>query len=191
MLEHPKLYETEESAGLFEKENLTIRDVLREYLYEKNVLYAKELVRASKKKDSPLSEEEKLIFTVIQEEVSNSWPDETTISKMKSRKIDVTRKVLILLFLATDQEPVEDDEEDMELMLSKEDLFEQRYQCLNDMLLQCGFMPLDPRSPFDWLILYCICAGDMFDADIRMRTVFKEMFGERPDEEEQEEDVKK
>lgn len=190
VLEHPKLYETEESAGLFEQENLTIRDVLREYLYERNVLYAKGLVRASKKKNDPLSEEEKLIFTVIQEEVSSSWPDETTISKMKSRKMDVTRKVLILLYLATDQEPVEEDEEDMEFVLSKEDLFEQRYQCLNDMLLQCGFMPLDPRSPFDWLILYCICAGDMFDADVRMRTVFKEMFGERP-EEEQEEDVKK
>ena len=38
-LEHPRLYETEERAGLFEQENLTIRDILREYLYEKNVLY--------------------------------------------------------------------------------------------------------------------------------------------------------
>lgn len=181
VLEHPKLYETEERAELFAQENLTIRDILREYLYERNVLYAKGRVQAGKKKGSRISEEEKLVFTVIQEEVSKSWPDETTISKMKSRKTDVTRKVLILLFLATEQEPEEDDE-DADFVLTKEEIFETSYQCLNDMLLQCGFMPLDPRSPFDWLILYCICAGDMFDINIRMRTVFKEMFGERPEE---------
>ncbi|MDE5696710.1 MAG: hypothetical protein K2I96_04740 [Lachnospiraceae bacterium] len=194
-LENPLPDEGEENAGLFEKEELmreelTIRDILREYLYEKNVLYAKGLIQADKKKDkkSPRSEEERLVFTVIQEEVSRSWPDETTISKMKSRKADVTRKVLILLFLATEQEPEDEDED---YALSKEEIFETLYQCLNDLLLQCGFMPLDPRSPFDWLILYCICAVDMFDMNIRMRTVFKEMFGERPPKEEQENDKNK
>lgn len=182
VLEHPKLYETEECAELFEQERLTIRDILREYLYESNVLYAKGLVHADKKKNVPLSEEEKLVFTVIQKEVSSSWPDESTISKMKSRKTDVTRKVLILLFLATYSEPEDEDDEDMDSALTKEERFEHLYQCMNDMLLQCGFMPLDPRSPFDWLILYSICTGDMFDVDVRMRTVFKEMFGERPKE---------
>lgn len=193
-LENPLPDEGEVKAGLFEKnelkkeelkkEELTIRDILREYLYEKNVLYAKGRVKAGKKNRAP-SGEEKLVFTVIQEEVSKSWPDETTISKMKSRKTDVTRKVLILLFLATYQESAYDEEEDIDFALSKEELFEQLYQCLNDMLLQCGFMPLDPRSPFDWLILYCICTGDMFDVDVRMRMVFREMFGERPEKEDE------
>ena len=50
---------------------------------------------------------------------------------------------------------------------------------MNDMLAQCGFMTLDPRSPFDWVILYCICVEDMFDVDIRMKSVFQEMFGGR------------
>lgn len=176
-LEHPPLDEKEESAGLFETEKLTIRDILKEYLYEGNVLYAKERVRAGKKKDSPLKEEEKLIFSVIQENVSSSWPDETTLSKMKSRKADVTRKVLILLFLATDSGM--ETEEDPDYMPSEDEVFEDLYQRLNDMLIQCGFSGLDPRAPFDWLILYCICVEDMFDVDIRMRAVFKEMFGER------------
>lgn len=181
-LENPLPDEGEESAGLFKKEELTIRDILREYLYEKNVLYAKGRVQAGKK-NRALSGEEKLVFTVIQEEVSKSWPDETTISKMKSRKTDVTRKVLILLFLATGQESPYDEENDIDFVLSREEFFEQLYQGLNDMLLQAGFMPLDPRSPFDWLILYCICAEDMFDINVRMRTIFREMFGERPAEE--------
>lgn len=186
-LENPLPDEGEENAGLFEKEELTkeeltIRDILKEYLYEKNVLYAKGQVKAGKKNRAP-SGEEKLVFTVIQEAVSKSWPDETTISKMKSRKTDVTRKVLILLFLATGQESPYDEENDIDFVLSREEFFEQLYQGLNDMLLQAGFMPLDPRSPFDWLILYCICAEDMFDINVRMRTIFREMFGERPAEE--------
>lgn len=149
------------------------------------MLYAKGLVRGSRKKEDSPSEEGKLVFTVIQEEVSRCWPDESTISKMKSRKTDVTRKVLILLFLATDSGPVDEEDEDTESALSKEERFERLYQSLNNMLLLCGFKPIDPRSPFDWLILYCICTGDMFDVDSRMRDIFKEMFGERPEKQEQ------
>lgn len=179
VLEHPRLDETEENAGLFESEKLTIHDILREYFYENNVIYAKEQVRASKKKSGALSEEEKLVFTVIQKKVSDCWPNEIAIAKMKSREADVTRKVLILLFLATDQGLMAEDEDDFESVLSKDEVFEDLYQRLNDMLLQCGFMALDPRAPFDWLVLYCICVEDMFDVDIRMKAIFKEMFGER------------
>lgn len=218
-----RLLENPPSENLLTKEDheekhFTMRDILREYLFEKNILYAKEKERLGKKKDRDLSAEERLVFTKVQESVSASWPDETTLSKMKSRKTDVTRKVLILLFLATDQgrdwselpeyywteenkekddaEPQNitdhgmDDEtipeywyEDMDDAMTRDEAFEDLYIRLNDMLLLCGFAPLDPRSPFDWLILYCICVEDMFDVDIRMRGVFKEMFGERTEEE--------
>ena len=47
------------------------------------------------------------------------------------------------------------------------------------MLLLCGFSTLDPRVPFDWLILYCICVPDIFEADARMKEIFREMYGER------------
>lgn len=216
MLENPHL-DTDWAKKGFEKKHLTLRDILREYLFEKNILYAKERERAGKKKDSPLSEEEKLVFTKVQENVSASWPDETTLSKMKSRKTDVTRKVLILLFLATDQgkdwsahpeeywaEPAGETGtaagrdacgpgtdpgmypeyvyEDMDDVMTREEAFEDLYIRLNDMLSLCGFAMLDPRSPFDWLIIYCICVGDLFDADIRMRGIFREMFGERKEE---------
>ncbi len=213
MLEHPIL-ETDWTEKGFEKKRLSIRDILREYLFEKNILYAKEQERACKKKESIHEGEEKLVFTKVQESVSASWPDETTLSKMKSRKTNVTRKILILLFLATDQgkewsghtkeyweEPgdetgssyVQDVQkpgaynelypeylyEDMDDAMTREEAFEDLYTRLNDMLSLCGFAMLDPRSPFDWLILYCICVGDLFDADIRMRGIFREMFGER------------
>ena len=85
-------------------------------------------------------------------------------------------KVLILLFLATDSGLEAEEGEDEP---SREEVFADLYQRLNDMLLQCGFSALDPRSPFDWLILYCICAADIFDVEIRMKEVCKEMFGEK------------
>lgn len=177
-LENPKLYETVEQAEVLDSERLTIRDILKEYLYESNVLYAKEVARTGRA-DNKLSEEERLVFTTIQENICANWPDETTLSKMKSRKTDVTRKVLILLFLATDRGLDIDEDDEFQYIPTTEDVFEDLYLRLNDMLLLCGYRQLDPRSPFDWLILYCICAQDMLDVDIRMKAVFKEMFGER------------
>ena len=179
-LEHPKLCETEERAELFEPEKLTIRDIIQEYFYESNVLYARERSYLGKRRGRTLSEENEFILTEVKKKISDHWPNEKTLARMKARETDVTRKALILLFLATDEGPAADDEEDVESTWSAEEVFEDLYQRLNDMLLQCNFMQLDPRSPFDWLILYCICVEDMFDVDVRMKAVFKEMFGERP-----------
>ena len=179
MLKNPQLDEAMAQAEVMDAEKLTIRDILREYFYENNVLYAKELVRESKKKNSRLGESGKRIFTAIEKSISDSWPDEATLSKMKSRKTDVTRKVLILLFLATDAGPDFDEEEEP----TRDEVFQDLYQRLNDMLNLCGFSGLDPRAPFDWLILYCICVPDMFDVDARMRAMFKTMFGERMEQE--------
>lgn len=174
-LKNPQLDEETARAEVMEAERLTIRDILREYFYENNVLYAKEMVRESKKKNSRLGENEKRIFTAIEKNISDSWPDEAALSKMKSRKLDVTRKVLILLFLATEPGPDPDGEEEF----TRDEVFQDLYQRLNDMLALCGFAALDPRVPFDWMILYCICVQDMFDVDARMRAMFREMFGER------------
>lgn len=128
-----------------------------------------------------LSQEEKLVWTDIQKQVSKGWPDETILSKMQSRKVDISRKVLILLFLATDPQEGDEEEDDPDFMFSEEELFEDLYQRLNYMLARCGFLPLDPRAPFDWLILYCISVGDLFEVDERMRGIFQEMFsGENP-----------
>ncbi|MBS6645025.1 MAG: hypothetical protein KH366_15725 [Clostridiaceae bacterium] len=206
LLESPRMDEAELRGGGFDDEHLTMRDILREYLFEKNVIYAMERAgkRTEKKKGRDREQElteEKLVFTKVQENISKSWPDESTLSKMKSRKIDVTRRVLILLFIATDQgkdwgretgelEKAYKDEvghdyyvyDDWDDELTEDEVFEDIYTRLNDMLSLCGFATLDPRSPFDWLILYCICVDDIFDIDIRMRGIFKEMFGERMEE---------
>lgn len=176
VLKQPPLDEELRRSGALQPERLSIRDILKEYLFEQNVNYAKE-----KAKSGPKSKEaDPLVLSAIQESISANWPNEITLSKMKSRKADVTRKVLILLFLATDPGMDDDGFEDEEI--TEGEVFEDLYQRLNDMLMLCGFAALDPRAPFDWLVLYCICVQDMFDIDIRMKTIFKEMFGEREEE---------
>ena len=177
ILEHPELDEIERRAEVFEEERLTARDITREYFYGDHVLYAKEQVRAGKKKED--SGKEKLTFTEIQKNISSGWPDDVALSKMRNRKMDVTRKVLILLFLATDPGSLPEDEEDLEWEPSGEESFEDLYCRLNDMLLQCGYRALDPRSPFDWMILYCIHEGDMVDVSARLRAMIRAMFGEK------------
>lgn len=165
-LENPEIDEVE--ADMFGEERLTVRDIVREYFYEDNVLYAKSNARKTQK--GKAGEEEWCVLTKIQESIASSWPDEIAISRMKSRKMDVSRKILILLFLATDEEWKE----------TGEDVFEDMYRRMNDMLGLCGFSTLDPRVPFDWLIIYCMCVTDILDMDDRMHRIFNEMFGMDP-----------
>ena len=166
------------------EEKLTIREILREYMFGNNVLYAKEIARKTRKGE--LSAEDGLILSTIQKNVSDSWPNEATISKMRSRKIDVTRKALILLLLATDKGfqkiDQETGEEDDEYVPSKEEAYEDICGRMRNSLQSCGFPELDPRSQFDWMILYGICVQDLFEADLRMRGLFRTMFGERPED---------
>lgn len=116
---------------------------------------------------------------------------------MKARKTDVTRKTLILLFLATysgedsfysgdmpdeDEDYSEESFRDIsrfsEEELTREEIFLGTKDRIDYMLSLCGFAALDPRSPFDWLILYCMCTEDLLDMDERMRNMFMEMFGQ-------------
>ena len=154
-LENPgsyTFYDSEKKEGI-----LTVRDVLHEYLYEGQV-------------------EKQGIVGEIQKLVAQEWPDETIISKMKRRKMDISRKVMILLFIATDGGLVVDE---LDGEVTREEVFEDLYSRLDTMLRKCSFASLDPRMPFDWLILYCICVNEKSEVDNRMKAIFEEMFGKR------------
>lgn len=193
-----------EADGLWGKrEEVKIRRILRDYLFRDTIRQAKEREAEAKKKldRDGLSPDSRFILSRIQKEISEACPDETLMSKMRARGIDVSRKVLILLFLATYRGPDSpDDEEDVwdhegkhpdsywedprweveipEQDYTREEVFQDLMEHLNLMLSWCGYAPLDPRSPFDWLILYCICADDLLDMDDRLKAIFLEMFRE-------------
>ena len=48
---------------------------------------------------------------------------------------------------------------------SEDDVFEDSYARLSSMLSDCGFPPLDSRTPFDWMVLYCMAADDTVEID--------------------------
>lgn len=165
LLEAPEttLYTAEEAE-------MTVRDILRVYLHQ-GMLPEKAGRKGSLPAIAPAQQE------ILQSIVSN-WPNETTLSKMASRQIDVTRKVLILLFLATDgnDESDEYDEYDAESEWSRDDLFEDRLRRMNTMLVSCGYRQIDARNPFDWMILYVISVDDIFETDSQMDEILKALF---------------
>lgn len=172
----------EDELGLFQEEEYsekyTVKDILTDFFYQDLVLTAKQRAVKAKKnaKKQHLSQEQQYTLDLVQKTIADSWPDEVTISKMKNRKMDVTRKILILLFLATDGDY--DEEYGWDYDLEEEDVFEDILERLNDMLFFCGFSLLDPRNPFDWLIIYCIYVPDLFDVDPRLQSLLEELFRE-------------
>lgn len=147
---------------------MSAQEILENYMYRR-------LVPVARREDA----KDKNAFSAVQRSIRMNWPDETTISKMKSRELDVSRKVLILLFLATDGSESEYEELDEdEDILTQDEVFQNVYTRLNQMLHACGFQLLDTRGSFDWMILYCICAGDLWDMDQRLREILETLFPE-------------
>jgi len=101
--------------------------------------------------------------------ILSGWPDEVTLSRMKNRRVDVNRKTLILLFLASDgsekhdngdQDDTDWDDEWPDETHEADDAFRSSYLRMNQMLSTCGYRMLDPRNPFDWVVIYCMRVSD-------------------------------
>ena len=128
------------------------RDILEHYLFDREISVFR-AVRSTKKESK---EEER-----IRQSILSDWPNETTFSRMKNRKTDVTRKVMILLDLATC--PIySDDETNREIWeakgihMDRQRFFNLHRQTMDRHLIGWGFAPLDVRAPFDWIVLCCL-----------------------------------
>lgn len=99
-------------------------------------------------------------YSPVQKAIKRLWPNATAIKNMRNRKIDVNRKTLLLLYLVT--EGMDDGALEESLgweEISPEDRLEEHAWNIDLMLRDCGFGALDPRTPFDWLILYSLRSG--------------------------------
>ncbi|MBE6627002.1 MAG: hypothetical protein E7628_07475 [Ruminococcaceae bacterium] len=119
-------------------------------------------------------------MSAIQRSIAANWPSESALSRMKNRHVDVNRKVMMLLFLATyDVEEDLDTDEFYDLPDPDSDgdeAFREFYQKMNSMLEYCGFSPIDPRAPFDWMILYCLCGEDIYELDSQLSDFLSDLF---------------
>ena len=145
-----------ENSGIPVDKTMPVHDLLVNYMYRDYYNRAKQrgYLDTPKEKDK---KSEPIGRTVIRA-LMGYWPEETKLSKMRNRTMDVTRTVLILLFLATDGGLTLDDEEEDDI--DADEAFEDMEMRLNLMLSSCGFPQLDSRAPFDWMVLYCMYADE-------------------------------
>ena len=144
------------------------------------------------------SGEGKRNYTYLQRVIKKNWPSESIISKMKTKETDVSRKVLLLLFLLTEEFEVsdlinkekeddifsdlDDSEEyliDLGEMEDANDRMERRIVQLNLFLEAYGMNQLDPGTAFDCFVLYALKAsydGDEDNMGERFKSVLKLLF---------------
>lgn len=114
-------------------------------------------------------------YSVVQKLLKQNWPNATVLKNIRLKKEDVPRKLLLLLYVAT--ENVMDDsyhEMDEEYITIQEKL-EDHMWTLNAILTDCGMPVLDVRNAMDWLVLYAITAGEE-PMSQRMESVIERIF---------------
>lgn len=116
-------------------------------------------------------------YTLLQRIVKKYWPNESSLLNMKNRKEDVSRKVMILLYLITEAFDEEDDssffdveEEDADTVL------EVRLERMNLFLDRYGMNLLDAGNPFDFLVLYAMRTQGGDCVSDRMAAVLNSLF---------------
>lgn len=161
-LENPVDFEKDEAFP--ENTTYTVGMIARDYLHG-------DFVKGGEKKGVPS------LHNALKRSIGRNWPDEYVLSRIKNRHQDVTRKVLILLFLATydagDDELYYDEEES-----TPEEESREFYIQMNNMLVSCGFNRLDPRSSFDWIIIYCIFLSDSWEIDSTLSAFLENVFSD-------------
>lgn len=120
-------------------------------------------------------------YSPKQKAIKRLWPNATAIKNMRNRKADVSRKVLLLLYLVT--EGLDDGAIEESLgwePLDRTAQLEEHSWNIDLMLHECGYAPLDPRNPFDWLVLYSLGTdGETEAMSDRLASILTELF---PDE---------
>ena len=119
-------------------------------------------------------------YSVVQRMLKQGWPNATKLKNICAHREDVPRKLLLLLYIIT--ENVVDDAYDEldENYLSPEELFEEHWWRINLMLQDCGMPTLDPRNAYDWLVLYSLNSALRQDEAMgeQMEAVIAAMFPE-------------
>lgn len=108
-------------------------------------------------------------YTPLQREIKQHWPSAKTIYEMCSGKLDVDRKTLLLLYLATEGEGDSD-------AVDTRSISEHRRR-MDLMLAECGMPVLNVHCPFDYLILLAVDQNGEEDfIGYRMERMLRKIF---------------
>lgn len=116
-------------------------------------------------------------YSLVQRLLKQGWPNTTLLKNIRLHKEDVSRKLLILLYVVTENafdEAEGEYEEEPSLQVRVED----HWWTLNAILTDCGMPALDLRNAWDWLALYALTAGPEESMSERMQQVIEEIFAD-------------
>lgn len=99
-------------------------------------------------------------YTMVQKLVKQDWPNATSLKNIRNYKEDVPRKLILLLYVVTENVMGDSYREMDEDYISLDERVEDHWWTLNAILADCGMSRLDPRNPTDWMMLYAITAED-------------------------------
>ena len=108
-------------------------------------------------------------YSEIQREIKHHWPSAKSIYEMCSQKIDIDRKTLLLLYIATEGES--------ELSPDDQRNTEEHQRRMDLMLAECGMPVLNILCPFDYLVIRAV-SGENEDDFIgsRMERMVRKIF---------------
>ncbi len=116
-------------------------------------------------------------YSLVQRLLKQGWPNATLLKNIRLHKEDVSRKLLILLYVVTENAFDEaDDGYDEEPSLQVQ--IEDHWWTLNAILTDCGMPALDLRNAWDWLALYALTAGPEKSMSERMQQVIEAIFAD-------------
>lgn len=116
-------------------------------------------------------------YSLVQRLLKQGWPNTTLLKNIRLRKEDVSRKLLMLLYVVTENAFGEaDGEYDEEVSLQTR--VEDHWWTLNAILTDCGMPALDLRNAWDWLTLYALTAGPEESMSERMQQVLEAIFAD-------------
>lgn len=116
-------------------------------------------------------------YTVTQKLVKKNWPNATALKNIRAHKEDVPRKLLLLLYVVTENVIDDSYSELDEDYVTVQERMEDHWWTLNAILTDCGMPLLDPRNASDWLVLYALTATDEPMSE-RMEQVIEYMFAD-------------
>ncbi len=117
-------------------------------------------------------------YSVVQKLIKRNWPNTTALKNIRLRREDVPRKLLLLLYIITENVVDGEYHELDEDYISPQERLEDHWYCLNAILSDCGMPLLDPRNATDWLVLYAITAGDEQPMSERMEQVIEALYAD-------------
>ncbi|MCD8218642.1 MAG: hypothetical protein LUD01_11545 [Clostridiales bacterium] len=117
-------------------------------------------------------------YSVTQKLLKQNWPNATALKNIRAHRADVPRKLLLILYVVTENVVDDDYSELDEDYLSIQDRLNNHWWILNAILTDCGMPLLDPRNVTDWLVLYALTADEDESMSERMASVIDNLFQE-------------